>query len=169
MNLNCFSDRHCPRSSRNCERQSFVWRTSTHIVFVFNRSFCYRSTGLVAETGSFVGRVYDATGLLGEWMLWDFLLSLQTTDVCLVPPNWWHTRHLIDDEDQWYLVVETSSKTTGIQQLEQNFIQETRIFSNPSLSSSNVFEEERPPVTHHNRKRTPLQNYSESDMLFRSE
>ena len=40
------------------------------------------------------------------WLVWGSLLSLQTTVVCLLPPTWWYTWHLIDDEDPWYLIKE---------------------------------------------------------------
>ena len=53
-------------------------------------SFCYWSTGIVAGMG--------------------FPTFVADHECVLLPPTWWYTWHLIDDEDPWYLIEEKRTK-----------------------------------------------------------
>ena len=63
----------------------------------------YQSTGIVAGMSSLLLGTF-VTGVMGYSLVWGSLRLLQTTGWCLLPPTWWYTWHLIDDEDPWYLI-----------------------------------------------------------------
>ena len=107
------SDRQCGLCFRNCERLRCAWRNSLLWVisfkYVYNCRFfetCfYRSTGLVSRMSSLLV-VFCCYWFTGKVAGMGFLLSLQTTGVCHLPHcDDTHDRHLIDDEDQWCLIV----------------------------------------------------------------
>ena len=104
------SDRQCGLCFRNCKRQRCVRRNLLHIAYFF-KSLYHCSFKKIFYPSTGIGRWYELFAgcfflLLGYWLVWGSLLSSQISGVCLLPPTWWYTWHLIDDGDPWYLIEE---------------------------------------------------------------
>ena len=94
----------CIKSAVRFSRPSTLNSLIKQMLRSLNLPSMLEPRGLYRTDGKLPDGVTMISWKMGKQLVWVSLRSLQTTVVCLLPPTWCYTWHLIDDGDPWYLI-----------------------------------------------------------------